>query len=441
MDVARAMIEPAKSSAFGEMNTHTSHRNSLILVTDTHPDLNGSGSQHLRDVIDCFNKYSLLKIIHVNTESVDYHRSNPPADDGQSLEASSCQQHITQQLLFENTVFSDAEQIAYLHRIRVNAYTFFDKFNRELDAVRKCSTVVIFVQWPGMIFLWEAFTSSKWLTVPILMDRYEPLFISFPLASSSKALIHDSFNAALLKSDGLLVGSKKAAKALSKKLQVPCREILSVFREISAPRIVDREYVLAGLRRLKTPQDSFNRIAFAGQIYAKDTTEMFLSALERLNSMSNTVDSRYLVDYYGEYPIQNMYDYSCIEAHESLEYKELMATLSTTCSFGLVPYSFDELFASSAEFSFPSKLVAYIQAGLIPIYIGPKCSSIFELFVEYDLTRLCITEPDVDHICQSLKSLFLSDHDAIRLKLFDLSRIFNPEYLQHCINSVFDQVS
>jgi hypothetical protein len=135
-----------------------------------------------------------------------------------------------------------------------------------------------------------------------------------------------------------------------------------------------------------------------------------------------------------------MFTHGCIAAHGSFEYENLLPVLGATCSYGLVPYSFDELFASSAEFSFPSKLVAYIQAGLIPIYVGPKNSSVFDLLDEYGLTELCITGNSVCLVGEQLATIFLSDADVIWTKLFNLSHLFSPRYLQDCINSVFDQL-
>lgn len=423
------------------MNFNSNHRNELILITDISPDLSGSGSQHLKDIIRYLTEYSRLRIVQLNTASIDYHRSKPPPLDNDVLQVTSDLQHVTLQTLFESTSMGDAEQTAYLHRIRINAYKFFDKFNREMNSVKAHSTVVIFVQWPGMIFLWEAFASSKWRTVPILMDRYEPLFIAYALAKSSQALIRDSFDAALSQSAGLLTGSKKAAQELAKTLQVPCREIMSVFRKTSASKVVGGEYGLTNLRRLKISKKPLIEIALAGQIYARDTVEIFLTALERLNALSHGDGCKYSFNYFGDYPIRGMYNHNCIVAHGSFEYKELMASMGASCSFGLVPYSFETSFSTSAAFSFPSKLVAYIQAGLIPIYIGPRESSVFYLFEEYDLAGLCITSENPLLIGQQLVNIISNDLNAVQVKLFALADVFKPEYLQHCINNVFDQIS
>jgi hypothetical protein len=273
------------------------------------------------------------------------------------------------------------------------------------------------------------------------MDRYEPLFIAYPLAKSSQALIRDSFDAALRQSAGLLTGSKMAAQALAKNLQVPCREIMSVFRKTTALEVFEREYGLANLRRLKIPKKPLIEIALAGQIYAKDTVEIFLTAMERLNVLSLGDACKYSLNYYGDYPIRGMYGHNCIVAHGSFEYKKLMASMGTSSSFGLVPYSFEKSFSSSAVFSFPSKLVAYIQAGLVPIYVGPRESSVYDLFEEYDLAGLCITNENPILIGQQLDSILSSDLNAVQVKLFALAEVFKPDYLQHCINHVFDQIS
>ena len=216
---------------------------------------------------------------------------------------------------------------------------------------------------------------------------------------------------------------------------------MSVFRKMSALKVIDREEGLVKLRRSKIPQKPLIEIALAGQIYARDTMEIFLNALERLNALSHGDGWKFSLSYYGDYFIGNMFDHNCIVARGSFEYKELMTAMGATCSFGVVPYSFDASFSSSAKFSFPSKLVAYIQAGLIPIYVGPGDSSVFDLFEEYGLTELCITSENSILIGQQLESIVFNDLSAVRVKLLALSDVFTPEYLQHCINHVFEQIS
>jgi hypothetical protein len=423
------------------LTTNTHQRNELILITDISPELAGSGSQHLKDIIKCLDAYSRLKIVHVNATSIDYHRSRPPALDCSALRSSDALVHVTVQTMFENTSFDYSDQTGYLHRIRINAHRFFAGFDREMAAVRERSTVAIFVQWPGMIFLWEAFARSNWRTVPILMDRYEPLFISFPLAKACQALIRDSFDLALNHSDGLLVGSKKAAHAYTPSLQVPCREIMSMFRGDMTPIAVRHSVGLAKLRRLANAIKPTISIALAGQIYARDATGLFLDAMARLNDMGSADEGTYCLDYYGENPIRAMYPQTCIVVHGALEYEKLMDVIAESCVFGLVPYSFDSLFSTSAKFSFPSKLVAYVQAGVIPIYMGPRDSSVFDLLSEFDLAHLCITSENPTLIVEQLAAIVAGDLIAMQAKLLTLSAQFKPEYLQNCINDVFNRIS
>jgi hypothetical protein len=423
------------------VTTDTNQRNELILITDISPELAGSGSQHLKDIIKCLDSYSRLRIVRLNSTSIDYHRSRPPALEFSALQSSSPLVYITVQAMFEDTPFDYSDQVGYLHRIRINAYRFFAEFDREMSAAREGSTVVIFVQWPGMIFLWEAFSQSKWRTVPILMDRYEPLFIAFPLAKSSQILIRDSFDVALSHSDGLLVGSKKAALIYARSLQVPCREVMSIFRGAITPVAVHHSIEPNKLHRLNNATKPKISIALAGQIYARDTTGLFLDALVRLNDMASADGCIYYLNYYGEYPILNMYTQSCIVSHRALEYDKLINVMSESCVFGLVPYSFDVFFLNSAGFSFPSKLVAYVQAGIIPIYIGPRDSSVYDLLSEFDLSELCITTETPVLIAEQLTSIIASDLMVIQAKLFILSVQFKPEYLQSCINDVFDRIS
>ena len=423
------------------MTNNTQQRNELMLITDISPELAGSGSQHLKDIIKCLDAYSRLRIVHVNTSSIDYHRSRPPALDCSPLQSSAPLVHVTVQTLFKHTAFDYSEQAGYLHRIRINAHRFFAGFDREMAAIRENSIVVIFVQWPGMIFLWEAFARSNWRTVPLLMDRYEPLFISFQLAQACQALIRDSFDLALSHSDGLLVGSKKAAHAYTQSLQVPCREVMSVFRGDLTPIAVRHSVGLAKLRRLANSSKPVISIALAGQIYARDATGLFLEALARLNDMRSADGGTYCLDYYGEYPIRNMYSQTCIVAHGAMKYEELMGIMAESCVFGLVPYSFDSLFSTSARFSFPSKIVAYVQACVIPIYMGPRDSSVFDLLSEFKLSALCITSENPELIAEQLAAIVAGDLIAMQAKLLTLSAQFKPEYLQSCINDVFDPIS
>jgi len=416
-------------------------RNELILITDLSPDLDGSGSQHLRDIIKCLNTYSRLRVVHANTESIDYHRSPSPTLDCSLLQTSAAMIHITLQTLFEETAMGDAEQTAYLHRIRINAFKFFNKFSREMESVKAHSTVAIFIQWPGMIFLWEAFALSNWRTVAILMDRYEPLFIAYPLATSSQALIRDAFDVALSHSDGLLTGSKKAEHALAKSLQVPCRAVMSVFRSGMTLPTARRSVEVAKLRRLTDPAKPSVSIALAGQIYAKDTIGLFLDALTTLNDIASTGGRSYSLIYYGKVSISNTYCQKCIVEGGSLEYGKLMNVMAESCVFGLVPYSFDASFATSAAFSFPSKLVAYIDAGVIPVYLGPRDSSVFDLLSEFELAGLCITTENPTQIAEQLVAIIAGDLIAIQAKLLRLSELFKPEYLQNCINDVFDRMT
>lgn len=421
--------------------TNAHQRKELILITDILPDLPGSGSQHLKDIMKCLDGYSRMRVVQVNASSIDYHRSPPPETDCSALQSSAALVHVTVPIMFENTAFNDPDQAAYLHRIRVNAYRFFAEFDKTMAAAREGVTIVIFVQWPGMIFLWEAFARSNWRTVPLLMDRYEPLFIAFPLAKSCQALIRDSFDVALSHSDGLLTGSKKSARAFARSMQVPCREVMSVFRGAMLPPAVRHSLGLSKLRRLSSSTDPAVSIVLAGQIYAQDATGLFLQAMERLNEMATAGQCTYCLNYYGEHAIRNMYSQTCIVAHGPVEYEKLMNTMAESCVFGLVPYSFEASFSSSAVFSFPSKFVAYIQAGVIPIYIGPRNSSVFDLLSEADLSGLCITTQDPALIAEQLAAIVAGDLMSIQAKLLVLSSQFEIDYLQSCINDVFDRIS
>jgi hypothetical protein len=117
-----------------------------------------------------------------------------------------------------------------------------------------------------------------------------------------------------------------------------------------------------------------------------------------------------------------------------------MKVLPIENKFGLVPYSFEESFRTSAEFSFPSKLVSYVQAGVVPIFIGPKNSSVFQLLNDNNLSDLCITTVNSIEITSQLQSIFFSDLNETNKKLSILSKLFVPSMLQECINDVLNRI-
>lgn len=108
------------------------------------------------------------------------------------------------------------------------------------------------------------------------------------------------------------------------------------------------------------------KIAFAGEDYAKQEIEIFLSGLATANN--RIFDRPVEFHYFGKTTLNHKtFDYV---NRGRIPAEELVEILSEF-DFAFLPYPTDPEMALVSETSFPSKLTSYVAAGLPILYLGP----------------------------------------------------------------------
>jgi glycosyltransferase involved in cell wall biosynthesis len=164
-------------------------------------------------------------------------------------------------------------------------------------------------------------------------------------------------------------------------------------------------------------------IALAGQIYAQDSWEALLAALDHAGWR---IDGRDVVLRILGPLAPEIAERS--PRVEFLGWRPQAETLSLLASADVLycPYWFDPAFEEQARLSFPSKLTTYFAAGRPVLFHGPAYSSPAE-FVERHEAALCCTSLDARDILDSLT--VLAEDDAIREALIRNARSALAEHL------------
>ena len=196
------------------------------VIYDIDLSLQLSGSLHLKDIISCLNERLNLRKIYLNrngsascVESTNEHfELFFPFEFDQALFSNSCDdtQEITQTSYYLYTknmikAFADEKLLPYLNENGID-------------------TVIVFVQWPETIFLWEYLSHQNLNIYPILMDDFKPLLISFPHTPKAEQIITQTYFDSLSNSTGVIAGSVVSSNEIQNNYQVPSIDALSVFR-------------------------------------------------------------------------------------------------------------------------------------------------------------------------------------------------------------------
>jgi hypothetical protein len=128
------------------------------------------------------------------------------------------------------------------------------------------------------------------------------------------------------------------------------------------------------------------RIAFAGSLYAKDSWNSFIKAIDVCDG---TIGQRRIqVEFWGRFPKQNARFSPIVHQNGTISPDELMQALAT-CDMAYLPYSFAPNWDHVACTSFPTKLVGYLEAGLPVFYHGPRASTVTEFYNKYQVGSTC----------------------------------------------------
>jgi hypothetical protein len=130
------------------------------------------------------------------------------------------------------------------------------------------------------------------------------------------------------------------------------------------------------------------RIAYAGTIHVEDVFDLFVAALGKIRrQLPHPVSLEFFGNHaFHEFP---WFDASWMKEHGNLPVQPLNEELRK-CTWGFSPMAMADEDPSYNRFSFPTKFVSYLTAGLPVLSLGQQESSIMKMAAEYE-TGVCIT--------------------------------------------------
>ncbi|MBZ1351031.1 hypothetical protein KZZ10_10275 [Alcaligenaceae bacterium LF4-65] len=291
--------------------------------------------------------------------------------------------------------------------------------------------VVIFAHEPYSIFLANSLISKGLTLVPIVMDLPEMRVSLLNISKQTTKIINDSFMDLIKNAHAVLCASDSGI------------EILSIFTNKSKLFTAYSTFRRKFNQRLAKKIDIKARvkIALAGQVYAKDSLHKFLY---EINEYTKSSELNIQFDLYGDSKAQqtflailkpiNIDKKLKIGIFDYLPHNELQKRFEENYHIGYVPYPTDASLVNTVKYSFPSKFVSYIEAGLIPIYHGPRNSSVYRLLDQFDLTGLAIVS---DESTSSFANLVNFIQNMPSESYIEMSKKFNQENLSVSLKAAF----
>lgn len=146
--------------------------------------------------------------------------------------------------------------------------------------------------------------------------------------------------------------------------------------------------------------DGFIQIGIAGQIYARDTWDALMYALDSVNWLIRGFPVKIKVLGLWLDPALQRPQIEFLGWHSQKETIEILSQLDIL----YVPYWFDPVFEQEARFSFPSKVTTYLASGRPVFFHGPEYSSPGR-FLEKNNVGLCCHSQDPLEIIEQLARL------------------------------------
>jgi len=150
------------------------------------------------------------------------------------------------------------------------------------------------------------------------------------------------------------------------------------------------------------------RIAYAGTIVVEAEFELFVRALSMVRGrLPSPVTLEFFTGH--SYRDRGWFDPAWMREHGELAAPALAKALRD-CSWGFVPMSLTDEDPRYNRFSFPTKFISYLAAGLPVITLGHPESSVVKMAAAYDV-GLCTTTRDVEKLGAQILAV-LSQADA-----------------------------
>jgi hypothetical protein len=142
------------------------------------------------------------------------------------------------------------------------------------------------------------------------------------------------------------------------------------------------------------------RIAYAGTILASREFALFVESVSRLRSILPMPVS---LDLFGahSYASEQWFDQSWVREHGDLPEPELLKSLRA-CTWGFAPMALSDSNPRYNHFSFPTKFISYLMAGLPVITLGHPESSVMKMAERYRV-GVASSAPDVGALMEELR--------------------------------------
>lgn len=148
------------------------------------------------------------------------------------------------------------------------------------------------------------------------------------------------------------------------------------------------------------------RIGYAGTILVEGVFELFVAALESIRSALSKPVELHLFGAHS-YAERAWFKRDWITEHGNLREAELLTKLRE-CDWGIAPMALTDHDPRYNRFSFPTKFISYLAAGLPIITLGHRESSVMKLVAQYDV-GLSTSASDVNVLAEQLRTA-LSNH-------------------------------
>jgi hypothetical protein len=153
-------------------------------------------------------------------------------------------------------------------------------------------------------------------------------------------------------------------------------------------------------KRVRTSNSSAAiKIAYAGTILIEKTFELFVSAIEKTrNSLRGPVELHFFGAH--SYAQRRWFEARWMKEHGNLPEPELLTELRD-CDWGFSPMALDDSDPRYNRFSFPTKFISYLAAGLPIVTLGHPESSLVKMARQYDV-GLCTSVATVGELTSQL---------------------------------------
>lgn len=299
--------------------------------------------------------------------------------------------------------------------------------------------VFVFLQEPTAIFLAEALIEDGVNVISIVMDPPEMRHFFYQNKKLTRELIDTSFKHVSKRSVGVVLPSESAVNSFTHK-PISGNSIAAypIFRSYTAYNHSSQSSINSGLLDEKRL-----RIVLVGQIYAPESLNAFLVALAivKENDVLDTIDFVYYGGIDGRNKLNKLKDNPKlnkinIQINDTLDYSKLVDLISRNFDFGYTPFPFSNELSGTISYSFPSKFVSYLEAGITPLYHGPR-STVSDILGRYQLNDFSIESIDSKFISKRIISIInhlKKIEDNARISM--LSRLFTREILTKNIDKL-----